>query len=348
MNPSVRLSDLDYPLPEDLIAEKPSPERDHSRMMVLSRADRTIRDEIFTSIAGLIRPGDCMIFNNTRVIKARLFGKRDSGGKTEALLVERTGPNTWKALLRSPRKSPVGSYLYFHDVRAKMAGRTSDGDFILEFDDELTPEIVDRIGVMPIPPYIVHRRKELHMPAQLPEDDAWYQSLFAREPGSVAAPTASLHFSPPVIDNIKSKGVDFGYVTLHVGPGTFKPIDTEIGEFRIHREWVEVPKKTIELIRKTRADGGRVIAVGTTVARSLETMAINGWEPFEGYTELMISPPYGFQALDALVTNFHMPRSTLLLLVYAFAGMNFVREAYSRAVEKRYRFYSYGDAMFII
>jgi S-adenosylmethionine:tRNA ribosyltransferase-isomerase len=348
MNHIVRLSDLDYPLPEDLIAEKPLSQRDSSRLMVLSRDNREIRDEVFTSIIDYLRPEDCLILNNTLVIKARMFGTRETGGKTEVLLVERAGERTWKALLRNARKHPAGTVLNFEGISAVIGGRDPDGDFLLEFDRGLTPEDIERMGVMPVPPYIVHKRKQLNLPAQLAEDDEWYQSLFAKLPGSVAAPTASLHFSTQLIDNIREKGVDFGYVTLHVGPGTFKSMDTDIGEFKIHREWVNISAETIALIRKTREKGGRVIAVGTTVARSLETMASRGWEPYEGYTELMISPPYQFQAMDALITNFHMPRSTLLLLVYAFAGMDFTKEAYRRAIEKRYRFYSYGDAMFII
>ena len=348
MNPPVRLSDLDYPLPEDLIAEKPVSRRDSSRLMVLNRASREIAHQSFTSILDYLRPDDCLIFNNTRVIKARLFGTRDTGGKTEVLLVERAGERVWKILLRNSRKHPAGTVLHFGETRAVVGSRDSDGDFLLEFERELTPEDIEQMGVMPVPPYIVHKRKTMHLPAQFPEDDEWYQSLFAKLPGSVAAPTASLHFSRQLIDNIQDKGLTFGYVTLHVGPGTFKPMDTEVGEFKIHREWVEVPSETIELIRGTRKKGGRVIAVGTTVARSLETMASRGWEPFAGYTGLMISPPYEFQAMDALVTNFHMPRSTLLLLVYAFAGMEFTKEAYRQAIEQRYRFYSYGDAMFIV
>lgn len=345
------LEDIDYPLPEHLIAEKPAGKRDESRLLVVSRADNNFTDKKFSDVAGYFREGDCLVFNATRVIKARLKGETDSGRAVEILLIEPVAEDfrRWKVLLKGSGKIKPGETGTFGTFRASFLDRLEQGERLVEFDPPLTHEGVERTGFMPVPPYIVRKRETLSMPAQLPEDDQWYQTIFAKFPGSVAAPTAALHFTGDVMDRLKAKGVDTAEVVLHVGPGTFRPVEGSVEDYRIHSEWIEVPESAVETVRRCKERGGRVFAVGTTTTRALETASAEGaLRPFSGYTDLFVKPPYKFRMIDALITNFHMPRSTLLLLVYAFAGMELTRRAYTHAVEAEYRFYSYGDAMLIL
>lgn len=344
------LNDIDYPLPEHLIAEKPADRRDESRLLAVSRVSGTFEDKKFSDIAGCLREGDLLVFNATKVIKARIEGTLDTGKPVELLLIEPQSDDyrRWKVLMKGSGKIKLGTTGSYGGIAAKLLDRLDKGERIVEFAEPVTHDVLEQIGLMPVPPYIVKKRLSMDMPAQLPEDDKWYQTIFARYPGSVAAPTAALHFTDAVTDALRSKGVKFAEVVLHVGPGTFRPVEGSIEDYKIHSEWVEVSKSTAAAVRETRKHGGRIVAVGTTTTRSLEAASLSGIiEPFRDYTDLFIRPPYEFKSVDALITNFHMPRSTLLLLVYAFAGSELVRGCYDHAMASGYRFYSYGDAMFI-
>jgi S-adenosylmethionine:tRNA ribosyltransferase-isomerase len=342
----VLISDFDYDLPADRIAQEPAP-RGESRLLVLDRADRrgperhrTVRD-----LPVLLRPGDLLVVNDTRVIPARLFGRRAGagamGGRIELLLVERHGPREWEALARPGRRARPGTVLEFETgLTAEVLAKEEDGRHRVRFSDEVEPYL-ERIGHIPLPPYV--KRPDTAA------DRAAYQTVYARHPGAIAAPTAGLHFSEPLLADLRQAGIELAAVTLHVGIGTFKPVTAElVHEHRMDREPYAVPEETAQALQAARARGGRVVAVGTTVVRTLEAAALAGGGTVAagaGSTDLFIVPGFRFQVVDALLTNFHLPRSTLLLLVAAFAGRERVLAAYQEAIAEGYRFYSYGDAM---
>lgn len=339
----MKLSDFHFELPEELIAHYPTPARTGSRLLHVHRGTGALAHLQFPGILGLIRPGDLMVFNDTRVIAARLFGRKESGGQTQVLL-ERVLPDSQVlAQVRGGKSLKPGARLYFADDRvvAELLGR--EGDFFrLQFPREQSVfDILDEVGHMPLPPYIRRNDED--------SDRERYQTVFSAKKGAVAAPTAGLHFDEDILQALKRKGVDMGFVTLHVGAGTFQPVRTEtIEEHRIHREYLEVSEALCEQVRACKARGGRVIAVGTTSVRCLETAATSGTiQPFAGDTDIYIYPGYRFRVVDALLTNFHLPESTLIMLVSALAGHGLTLKAYENAVRERYRFFSYGDAMFI-
>jgi len=332
----ITLSDLGYELPPERIAQEPARPRDASRLLVLERATGSLAEICFAELAEHIGPRDLLVVNDTRVVAAKLCGRKASGGRADVLLLERRAEGTWRALVRARGRLREGLELVFDRLEARVEALESGGMCVLRFasgtrDD---PEaLLEEIGVAPLPPYIRRDRP-------LAQDRADYQSIFAREPGAVAAPTASLHFTPALAARLP-----IARLTLHVGPGTFRPLRGDlIDGHTLEPESFEVPVGTARAIARTRAQGGRVIAVGTTVARALET---TGGEAGRGRTDLFIRPGHRFQVIDSLITNFHLPRSTLLLLVMTFAGVKPVREAYACALAKGFRFYSYGDAMWI-
>ncbi len=342
----MKLSDFDYELPEALIAQEPVSPRDASRLLVVPRGGGAVEDARFADLESLLRAGDLLVFNDTRVIPARLVGVKESGGRCELLLVEPMdgeGGARWRALGQSSKPMREGALLAFGTLEAKVEEVEGDGFFAVRFDRagaELAAA-VEREGRIPLPPYI---RRE---PG--PADRERYQTVFARVPGSAAAPTAGLHFTASALARLAARGVESTAVTLHVGPGTFLPIRVEdIARHRMHEERYRVPEEAARATAACRARGGRVVAVGTTAVRTLEsawkggTLAVG-----EGRTHIFIRPGYSFEVVDALVTNLHLPRSTLLMLVCAFAGREQVMAAYELAVRKGYRFFSYGDAMFL-
>jgi S-adenosylmethionine:tRNA ribosyltransferase-isomerase len=335
-------SDFHFDLPPELIAQTPLAERSASRLLVVDAAEDRIEDRRFTDLVELLRAGDLLIFNDTRVLPARLFGRKESGGAAEILIERITGAHEARVQLGVSKKPKAGGRIVFEDgSTATVLGR--DGEFFqLRFESaEPVEKLLLRLGRMPLPPYI-DRAAEA-------SDEERYQTVFARESGAVAAPTAGLHFDQPLLDALASHGVDSGYVTLHVGAGTFQPVRSEqIENHVMHREWLNVGAGLIEKIRRTRERGGRVVAVGTTVVRALESAMRDGEiAPFAGETQIFIFPGYRIRSVDGLITNFHLPESTLLMLVSAFAGRETILDAYRHAVERRYRFFSYGDAMLI-
>jgi S-adenosylmethionine:tRNA ribosyltransferase-isomerase len=336
------VSDFDFELPAELIAQQPAEERSASRLL-----DATVQppaDRVFRELPALLAPGDLLVFNDTKVIRARLFGAKSSGGAVE-VLVERVlpGSNDVWAHIRASKSPQAGHVLHLAGhFDAQVMGRCGPGDelFHLRFpSDPLT--LLDRYGHVPLPPYIQH--------AADASDAARYQTVFARQPGAVAAPTAALHFDEPLLDALRKRGVKSAHVTLHVGAGTFQPVRTErIAEHRMHSEWFEVNSGTVAAIEATRVGGGRVVAVGTTTLRALESAARSGeLAPFRGDTDIFITPGFEFRVVDRLITNFHLPKSTLMMLVSAFAGHTSVMALYRHAVAQRYRFFSYGDAMLL-
>jgi S-adenosylmethionine:tRNA ribosyltransferase-isomerase len=332
---STRLEDFDYALPPELIAQEPSRVRSASRLLRLANAN--LEDRRFSELPELLAPGDLLVFNDTRVIKARLLGRKSSGGRVEVLIERVTAEREALAQLRSSKPSAPGSRLVLEDaVEATVLGREDDL-YRLRFEGESPlAELLERHGRMPLPPYIAH--------AAGPEDESRYQTVYAREPGAVAAPTAGLHFDPALMARIEERGVKSAWLTLHVGAGTFQPVrTTDVDGHRMHAERYAIPEATREAVAETRARGGRIVAVGTTSVRALESAAAG----IDGETRLFIRPGYRFRVVDRLVTNFHLPRSTLLMLVCAFAGMQPVLGAYRHAVGQRYRFFSYGDAMLV-
>ena len=334
------IEDFDYELPPELIAQHPLPSRSASRLMRL--AGDTISHHLFTELPRFVRPGDVLVFNDTKVVKARLHGVRDSGGKVEALIERVIDDDEALAHLRASNTPRPGTWLRFAEgIEAAVIGR--DGDlFHLRFEGAPSVfDIMQRHGEVPLPPYIEHTPDA--------EDVERYQTVYARSPGAVAAPTAGLHFDTPLLDSLAASGVQFTFVTLHVGAGTFQPVRvSNIAEHRMHTEWYDIPTATATAIRHAQSSGCSVIAVGTTSLRALESAARQGYVASGcGETDLFITPGYRFRAVDRLITNFHLPKSTLLMLVSAFAGMAPVREAYRQAVANRYRFFSYGDAMLI-
>lgn len=337
------VSDFDYALPEELIAQTPAPRRDHSRLLVLGRRDGRMAHRRFYELADYIQPGDTLVFNDTRVIPARLIGaKTDTGGKVEVFLLNRLAGDTWETLVKPGKKARPGTAIRFSDeLSCEIVSGTDFGGRVVRFVfDGVFETILDRLGETPLPPYI----------HETLADKERYQTVYARERGSAAAPTAGLHFTPELLARLKEKGAELAFVTLHVGLGTFRPVSVEdVSQHVMHREYYSVSPETAAIINRTRERGGRVIAVGTTSVRTLESAAADGKvSPGSGWTEIFIYPGYQFKLIDGLVTNFHLPKSTLLMLISAFAGRDNILAAYREAVARRYRFFSFGDAMLII
>lgn len=336
----MRVADFHFDLPEALIARHPLPERRSSRLLVLDGPSGELSHRQFADVLGFLRPGDLMVFNNTRVIPARLFGQKASGGKLEILVERVLDSHRVLAHVRSSKSPKPGSKIFIDGGgEAEMLAR-HDALFELRFSEDVLP-LLERVGHMPLPPYI-----------DRPDEDAdreRYQTVYAERAGAVAAPTAGLHFDEALLESIRAKGVETAFVTLHVGAGTFQPVRVErIEDHHMHNEWLEVSQDVVDAVAACKARGGRVIAVGTTSVRSLESAARDGvLKPFSGDTDIFIFPGRPFHVVDALVTNFHLPESTLLMLVSAFAGYPETMAAYAAAVEQGYRFFSYGDAMFI-
>jgi S-adenosylmethionine:tRNA ribosyltransferase-isomerase len=337
----MKLEDFDYDLPPQLIAQVPARERTSSRLLHLDGVTGALRDLNFAQIAGLISPGDLIVLNDTRVIKARLMGYKKTGGRVE-LLVERVLSHD-QALVQMRVSHPPreGSVLVIaEDVEATVL-ECRGGFFRVRFEhcDDIFA-LLERCGAVPLPPYIAHTPDEV--------DEARYQTVYARERGAVAAPTAGLHFDEPLLAKLCACGITIAYLTLHVGAGTFQPVrESDLDAHEMHSEWYALPQSTIDAIAATRTRGGRVVAVGTTTLRALETAGAGQMQSGVGETKLFIMPGYRFRVVDRLVTNFHLPKSTLLMLVSAFGGVDNIRRAYAHAIRSRYRFYSYGDAMLI-
>ena len=340
----MNVSDFYYDLPEELIAQTPIEKRDESRLMVLDRGKQTIEHKTFKDIIDYLEPGDCLVRNNTKVIPARLYGKKSTGAKIEFLLLNRIEGDIWECIVRPGHKLKPGTEVEFGDGLLKgivldiMPGGTRKVEFKYE---GIFNEILDKIGLMPLPPYIHESLK----------DKDRYQTVYAKYDGSAAAPTAGLHFTPELFEKIKAKGIDVANVTLHVGIGTFRPVKVEnVEEHHMHSEHFYIKQEDVDKINNAKKNGKRVIAVGTTSCRVLETIADeNGMvKPTEGDTQIFIYPGYKYKCLDGLVTNFHLPESTLIMLVSALAGRDYIMKAYNEAVKEKYRFFSFGDAMLIL
>ncbi|MDK4685301.1 tRNA preQ1(34) S-adenosylmethionine ribosyltransferase-isomerase QueA [Kingella negevensis] len=337
----MNISDFDFHLPEHLIAQNPPAVRGSSRLLV-ALPESPLQDKHFTDLPDYVAAGDLMIFNNTKVMKARLFGQKASGGKIEALIERVLDAHTALAHIRSSKSPKAGAELIFEgDIRATMVERKEEL-FKLHFSgSETVYELLEHNGHMPLPPYIVRDAND--------NDDSRYQTVYAKHQGAVAAPTAGLHFTDELLGSLKNKGVDFTEVTLHVGAGTFQPVRVDnIAEHKMHSEWYSVSEEAVAKIAKTKARGGKVWAVGTTSMRAIESAARSGsLKAGQGDTDIFITPGYQFQVIDRMVTNFHLPKSTLLMLVSAFSGSEHIREVYRHAIEQEYRFFSYGDAMIL-
>lgn len=340
----MRTSDFYYDLPEELIAQTPLEPRDSSRMLVLDRQTGNIEHRIFRDVIDYLNEGDTLIVNDSRVLPARIFGtKIPTGANVEFLLLKQIKDKTWETLVKPGKKARTGDSFIFGDgiMSGTVIDVLDDGNRIIEFDCKSNFfEALDRIGQMPLPPYI-HEKLE---------DKERYQTVYSNELGSAAAPTAGLHFTKELLEKIRQKGVNIGYVTLHVGLGTFRPVKVDdVQNHKMHSEHFEVPEETAELIQKTKQNGKRVIAVGTTSCRTLESVAAKYGDVVacDGWTDIFIYPGFDFKVLDGLITNFHLPESTLIMLVSAFAGYDNVMNAYKTAVKERYRFFSFGDACFI-
>lgn len=334
----MKLEDFDFDLPPELIAKYPLPERHMARLMILNRKDKTIKHDIFWNLPLYLNEGDLLIFNDTKVLPARLYGKKPTGGKVEVLLTDYISQNLWHALVGGKNIKEGLSVSVAEDFHIKILKHISEGKFLVELVAENPIKALYMYGHIPIPPYLERQEEEI--------DKIYYQTVFAKREGSIAAPTASLHFSNQLLERLEKYGIRRAFITLHVSYGTFKPIKVnDIKAHRVDEEYMEVPQETVDLIKMVKEEGKRVIAVGTTVVRALETKPLSA---FCGKTDLYIYPGYTFKVVDAMITNFHLPRSSLLLLVSAFAGREFTLEAYSVAVKERYRFYSYGDGMLIL
>jgi S-adenosylmethionine:tRNA ribosyltransferase-isomerase len=346
----LRTDDFDYDLPRELIAQHPPPHRDESRLLVLDRAADTIERRQFPDIADYLEPGDLLVLNDTKVIAARLVGHRRTGGRVEFLLIAPEEGNVWRAMLKRHRHPRPGEVLSLEGgaVSCTFREEVAEGQVLIEFD--LQPpallEALEKIGRAPLPPYIKRPDDD---PDRV-EDRERYQTVYARRPGAIAAPTAGLHFTPEVFARLDAKGVRRTTLTLHVGLGTFKPVKTDrVEDHVMHAEWFELPEEAARAIAETREAGRRVVPVGTTATRVLETVVRQPeWGPTSGWTDLFIAPGFEFRLTDALITNFHLPRSTLLMLVAAFAGRERILAAYEEAKRRGYRFFSYGDAMLIL
>ncbi len=338
-----KLDAYDYELPEEAIAQEPADPRDSCKLMVVNRKTDEVYHVVFRDLINFLEPGDLLVLNNTKVMKARLFVNKPTGARIELFLLRPNEDGTWEALLRPAKKVKVPSHLVVDDVKINVHGR-HDKIFNVSFDGmsfEDVMRFLDKKGIMPLPPYIKSGGK---VPPEM------YQTVFAEKEGSVAAPTAGLHFTPELLEKIKIMGVNIAYITLHVGLGTFEPVKEEdIRQHKIHSEYLEVPESTVNIIKQTKTNGKRVIAVGTTVVRALETAASDGGlKPYMGESQLFIYPGYEFKVVDSLITNFHLPKSTLLMLVSAFYDREKVLNLYREALRRGYRFFSFGDAMFFI
>lgn len=341
----MKKTDFFYELPSELIAQTPMEPRDHSRMLVLNRQTGQLQHKHFYDIIDYLEEGDALILNDSRVLPARIYGIKDQTDvPVEFLLLESKGLNTWEVMVRPGRRLKPGASVTFGGglLKANILQVLEGGNRLVEFFcEENLFAVLEKIGQMPLPPYITQKL----------EDKERYQTVYSKELGSAAAPTAGLHFTPELLQKIQAKGVRLGYVTLHVGLGTFRPVKVdEITEHKMHSEHYSMPKETADLINQTRKNGKRVIAVGTTSCRTLESVPLVDAkvQPCEGYTNIFIYPGYQFNLLNGLVTNFHLPESTLIMLVSAFAGYHTTMQAYKTAVEERYRFFSFGDAMLVV
>ena len=340
----MEVSEFNYNLPEELIAQTPIQKRDESRLLVLNRETQSIEHKTFKDILDYLKPGDCLVRNNTKVIPARLYGKKETGANIEFLLLKRIEGDFWEVMVRPGRKLQIGTKVFFGDglLEAEILEVLDGGNRRVKFKyDGIFNEILDQIGLMPLPPYIKERLK----------DKDRYQTVYAKYDGSAAAPTAGLHFTEELLEQIKQKGVEIANVTLHVGIGTFRPVKVEkVEEHDMHSEHFYIKQEDVEKINKAKMNGNRVISVGTTSSRVLESIADENTglvKATEGDTKIFIYPGYKFKCVDALITYIHLPESTLILLVSALAGKDYIMKAYNEAVEQKYRFFSFGDAMFI-
>ena len=340
---TLKTSDFNFDLPEDLIAQTPLERRDASRLLTLDKRTGQTGHHHFYDIADMLKPGDCLVLNNSRVLPARLIGRRETGGACEVLLLVDRGDNVWECLVRPGRKLKAGAKVFFGEgeLTGEVVAEVQGGNRLVRFSYEgIFLEVLERLGRMPLPPYIK---------AELQESER-YQTVYSKVTGSAAAPTAGLHFTPELMEKLTEKGVKLCYVTLHVGLGTFRPVKTEeITEHEMHSEYCVIPQETADTINEAKRNGGRVVCVGTTSCRTIESWAGEDgtMNASAGWTNIFIYPGYRFKVLDALITNFHLPESTLIMLVSALAGRENVLAAYQEAVEEKYRFFSFGDAMFI-
>lgn len=340
----MKKEDFYFDLPEELIAQDPLEDRSGSRLLVLDKETGETEHHIFREIVNYLNPGDCLVINDTKVIPARLIGEKEgTGAKVEVLLLKRKENDIWETLVKPGRKMKPGARLVFGNglLKAEVIGVVEEGNRLIRFEYEgIFEEILDQLGQMPLPPYITHQL----------EDKNRYQTVYAKHSGSAAAPTAGLHFTPELLDEIKEKGVEIAHVTLHVGLGTFRPVKVEnIQEHHMHSEFYRIEQSEADKINRAKEEGHRVICVGTTSCRTVESAADENGRLREcsGWTEIFIYPGYKFKVLDAMITNFHLPESTLIMLVSALAGREHVLAAYEEAIRERYRFFSFGDAMFI-
>ena len=339
----MKTHDFWYDLPEELIAQTPLEKRDASRLLALNRLTGSLEHKHFYDIIDYLQPGDCLVMNDSRVLPARLLGHRPTGGAVEVLLLRDLGDKKWECLCKPGRKMQVGQEVIFgnDELSATVTAIREDGNRVVQFHyDGIFLEVLERLGKMPLPPYI---KAEL-------QDRERYQTVYSREVGSAAAPTAGLHFTEELLEKIRQKGIKTAFVTLHVGLGTFRPVKAEeISQHHMHSELCMISEETAEILNQTRAEGGRIICVGTTSCRTLESLVKDdgSFEATSKWTEIFIFPGYQFKAMQGLITNFHLPESTLVMLVSAFAGREHVLHAYEEAVKERYRFFSFGDAMFI-
>ncbi len=345
VDPTLLLSDFDYPLPADLIAQSPPVERDGGRLLLVDRAADVLADHVITDLPSMLNPGDLIIVNNTRVLPARMHGRKGSGGRIELLLLHRTADLTWEALARPAKSCRPGATF---DLVSRDGEETSavtvlenlkEGRVLVQVESALEADL-DRFGEAPLPPYI---REQL-------DDTSRYQTVFNSVPGSAAAPTAGLHLSERVLSGLADRGIGMAEVTLQIGLDTFRPVTAErVADHQMHAEWCQVSAETAEQIGRTKAAGGRVVAIGTTAARTLESWAASGEEgAWSDWTSIFITPGYEWKMVDAMLTNFHLPKSTLLMMISSFAGQDLVRQAYIHAITNRYRFFSFGDAMLIV
>ena len=335
-------SDFSFQLPEELIAQAPLPVRSESRLLVCHRHSSEVEDRQFNEITNFLQKGDLVVFNNTRVIPARLYGKKETGGKVEILLERILDENNFVAMLRCSKRPRIGQKIFIGKDRILTYEGRKDDFFLFSSEQGNLSELFETYGQMPLPPYIQRQADAM--------DKERYQTIFAQNPGAVAAPTASLHFDETIMQNLKQKGVNTAEITLHVGAGTFQPVRVEnINQHVMHAETFEIPAETVKKIQLTKKAGGRVFAAGTTSLRAMEAASADGEiKPTTDVTRLFITPGYKFNTVDGLITNFHLSESTLLMLVSAFAGVNEIRQIYQHAIKKKYRFFSYGDAMLIL
>lgn len=340
-----KTDDFDFELPDELIAQVPLKDRSSSKLMLLDHETKTIKDTTFLDIIDELKPNDALVMNNTRVLPARLYGtKIQTGANLEVLLLKNTEGDKWETLMKPAKKAKNGTLISFGDgrLKAEVIEELDAGGRILDFTyDGIFLENLEALGEMPLPPYITEKLDESER----------YQTVYAKENGSAAAPTAGLHFTKEVLEKLEEKGVKLAYLTLHVGLGTFRPVNADsLDDHKMHSEYYQLTQESADILNETKANGGRVVAVGTTSIRTLETIAqkFDGHlEADSGWTDIFISPGYTFKFVDAFLTNFHLPKSTLIMLVSAFAGRDFVMEAYRHAVDEQYRFFSFGDAMFV-